>query len=642
MRFRLLPRCGVRRWVASLLLLLLLPWAAPARADQLKLRDGRTIDGRIVREDADALKVELIRGAVLIARTDVVEIVRQKGVVDFLEEKLLELSPAQPRKYLDSGKWCVEVAKYEEMGQRLIQLSMALDPRCYAEGSLYLGDMAVRRKERRAAAEYFASALLAEPGNPQAQARYEQMKDAVREIRQGADERLVAGMEALRKGSFEEAAQALAVGEASLLRPVCETLLGMPLADVVAYCQSRVPCRACRGTRQVDCGGCKGRGANDCQVCIGQGFRVWKSVNGVETKDCRACNGWGNVLCDRCKPYRVMVPPEPNSAEAPGGQSPAQPPVQPAGQPVAPPAGSAPPVSPGAGVPPVGGGKGPVRLEANIPGDAYLRKCSRVQGGKLSCRSCPATEPKSVPAPAANQLAACCDYLARMRQGALTQTEQTRGRMLRVGAPGRTREAAELLATPVWWNKKWVSVADRSAADSSFQARATDEEQDRAAIRKAALPLQSGAAAPDAFEASLRKTFSLGAVSDAAAQPVQVTDFSIGPRAKEDESTGPCVAEDPGSSCLRPFLVQVAQRFATRRVVLETVDRDALPVSAELNLSSLLATPGLSVRIYYTVVDVREDVAPSGERDVATRHFVVKVPLVDFVDAGGKIVASSR
>jgi hypothetical protein len=59
-----------------LVLGLVLIAATPALADEIRLKNGSTIQGRIVREDPDFVTIDLGRGRMSIARRDILSVVR--------------------------------------------------------------------------------------------------------------------------------------------------------------------------------------------------------------------------------------------------------------------------------------------------------------------------------------------------------------------------------------------------------------------------------------------------------------------------------------------------------------------------------------------------------------------------------------
>ncbi len=560
--------------------------AARAHADLIKLKDGRTLDGRIVSETDDEIKVEMARGSMTIPRKDVVEIVRQKSNVEILGERLHALTPADPARYLETGKWCLQEIKREDLGLRMVSLAMALDPQqFYTEGQLFLGDYHLnQRNDRYRAAQFYMRALLADPNNPACAERFEQVKDSVQQVLKDDDRNLLRGIEHVRDLKFEEAIEAFATGRRSGLRPRVEEILGRTVADVVAYCESQIPCKTCKGSHHVTCPECKGPGAKDCKSCGGDGVRKRMSSKGTEEIPCKECDGWGNILCKRCKARRMH-----STAVRP---------------------------------------------------DARMNKS--IDGGKITCVTCKGKDPAKRPEPAPDKVQDCWTFLDRRLSGTMTAYEQTETRMVRVGGAALIEGAEELLAAPVWWEDRWISAEERATVDPGYKAKVGTEEEEFSAIRKSATPLQGDAAAASRTLEQVRQLFGVGAVSPSVAQQVYVTEFVNQSPDGDQKSSGSFVEIDVAGSLLRPCLVQSGQEFSTLRAVLTGGSGTGIPTGRVPDLAGFASSPASRVRIYYSVADSKEDILPQADRDIGVHQLIAKVRLIDFVDATGRIVKSTR
>lgn len=591
----------------ALVVLALAFLSAPVRADVIKLRDGRMIEGRIIKEDDKEVKVLMTRGAIALARADILEIVRQKSTVEELDERLAALVPTQPALYLETGKWCIETLKVDDVGLRAIQVAMALDPNLYVTGQVYLGDYYKNKKDRAAANRAYLRALCADPAHAALGSRMDDVKDAIREAVQRADQNLVAGIEALQAGALDKAADALKLGQESSSRANCEELLGTSLAAVISACEARTGCRVCKGTREVDCPECKGKAALECKTCRGNGWRRRTIGKRVDWVLCGACAGWGNILCPVCKPTHVQAKEQPLLPGAVRDESGAL---------------LVPVVDPNAAPPP--------RVSGTVQG-----------GGKVPCRFCKSTDVSRLPLPAKERASRCLEYLQRRSRGELTLIEQCDTALYLVGSAPEVEGAKDLLATPVWWGGKWVTVAERQAADPSFKARTADATEGFEAVRKGATALVPEGGALDAFRGVVEALLAAGA-PPADARPVYCTDFGLKPPADAHGSAGPFAEIDARANRLLPCLFQVAPEYSLVRVNLDSPTGPGLALTGKVDLAGLAATPGTRVRLYYTVLDHRQVILPAGTRDVATTHLVVKLLLADFLDADGKVLASTR
>lgn len=114
------------RLTAALGLLLAFVFALPsARADIVVMRDGRRIEGKIVREDATELEIRMRIGSVTVQRADVVDIVRQKTKDELYEEQLEAAESADD--FFALGNWCVE-NRMRRRSERAWERAIELDP----------------------------------------------------------------------------------------------------------------------------------------------------------------------------------------------------------------------------------------------------------------------------------------------------------------------------------------------------------------------------------------------------------------------------------------------------------------------------------------------------------------------------------
>lgn len=161
-----IPRGG--RLAAVLLLLA----AMVARADQIKLADGRTVDGKIVRETEVEVKIEVLGGAVLtIPRKEIVGIERGKSPAEVMEDRLEALRPEEPAPYEKAGLDCLEQKPLLETGRRCLLIAGFLAPERYADLQVRVGDSFTQARDRPFAYHFYVRALLARPEHAAARAR---------------------------------------------------------------------------------------------------------------------------------------------------------------------------------------------------------------------------------------------------------------------------------------------------------------------------------------------------------------------------------------------------------------------------------------------------------------------------------------
>ncbi len=581
-----MTRTGWRTAAASLATAIALLLGATAFADQVTLSDGRVLEGRIVLENDREVKLELSRGgAITVPRKDVRSIERGKSNLDRLEERLGALHPGRPEAYVEAGAWCLGEMKREDLGVRLVATGMALDSRCIVRGGIVLGDYFLQtRRDRSRAAYWYVRALLAAPHDPECNRRFDSVKDATDQVLVADDRLLLDGLQAYRRGDWSEAATALGAGRRSAHRARVEERLNQRVDALTAYARSRVACRGCQGSRSIPCSPCRGVGSLPCPACFGTGNVERTSPGGTGSAPCAACHGTGKTPCPRCRPAN---PPERDPRATP-----------------TPPAGQVPCPTCKGRTAAAGFGAAPVQPAAVDAAVSYLQQ--------------------------------------RVGSGAHSLHEQGNTRMLFVGGAVPLDGAEEFAATPLWLGDRW------GPADAAAVPDPKAQEQERAAaewtdaLRGRAEPLQPSGGAAESFLERLRGTFGAGTVSGAVAQSVRVTEFGTLLPDPGAGTVGAHAAFDPATGLLRPILVQWSRTYSTTRVTLADAGAEGIAVPRRLEFEQAMRTPGAVVRIYYSVVDAREEVLPEVERDICIYQLTVKCLLLDVLDADGRILLSAR
>ncbi len=242
--------------------------------------------------------------------------------------------------------------------------------------------------------------------------------------------------------------------------------------------------------------------------------------------------------------------------------------------------------------------------------------------------------------PDAQKLSECAQFLERQVKGMLTLWEQSLTRMPRVGGPGQVEGAKALLDNPVWWSGEFVTLEKRRNLDPEFAKGSGGAVANAEAIRKGALALLAEGAAPDQFEAKVRKTLGLGTTGGAGARQVFYTDFAGRGTAGTPKAGEPDVEVSEGGKLLKPSLLEVADQVSARRIEMDGADGTGLKLDGTLDPGA--TGSDVKVRIYYTVVDSKESVTPSADRDVTLTKLIVKVALVDVLDGSGKVLSTTK
>lgn len=594
--------------------LLLLSLAATVLADELKLKDGRKYDGKVVGETDTEVKFKTQQGTLTFKKEDVAEIVAKKSYMEEVDERLGKLDPNDASKYVEAAKWVMETGgpSMEGVAVRLANLAMALDPRYFADAQLLLGDYYLeKKKDRKKAAVAYQKALQADPTNPACKDKYSQVKDAMEQTGSTSDQKLLDGLALMIAGNYDAAQGALDSGRGSAMRQRVEDIVGMPIDQMIDFCVSRTGCKVCLGKRVISCHACKGKMESPCDRCNGKGYTVVQSIRKNTYKTCSDCQGWGRILCLSCKAKRNITAAwyQNRNWDTPG-------------------------------VP-------------DSSKEYIVRPSYTLVGGTEPCRVCKGKDPRQVNPPDNWKLSQAQQMVDRQMKGTLSLWEMSLTRMPRVGGPGRVDDADKLLGKPVWWSGDFVSIVDRKAKDPNFRKGSPDATggsgepkgpnvSDAPKVRQGAVALDQGNQAAPLFEAGLRKTLGLGS-GGAKVASKQTFFTTFVPRGAGGNATAGVAGVEvtEGGKRLKPCLVEIAEEFSARRIELDAGDGAGLKLEGALD-SAFLSAAGSKVRIYYAVADSKDLVTPGADRDTVVTRLVVKVALVDVIDAGGNVVATTK
>lgn len=81
--------------------------ATPLFADVFRLKDGRRLEGTVVREIGDLLSIKTADGIVTVDKADVLERIAAKTPYDKYKERLAAASADDPAQQLELARWCV-------------------------------------------------------------------------------------------------------------------------------------------------------------------------------------------------------------------------------------------------------------------------------------------------------------------------------------------------------------------------------------------------------------------------------------------------------------------------------------------------------------------------------------------------------
>ncbi len=180
---------------------------APLRAEEVFLKNGRIMKGKIITESDDEVVLDVGTGKAPIKRSDIERI--EWG---YDREALEELKPANAKEYMEHGSRLVqsEDEGVKKIGLRLLHLSSRLDKELYIPALLVLAKYEGMQK-RGDPVRYYKRILMYQPGNGDARKKLDQWLEAnpekptnTAEIRQT----LLQGLKDMMAGNWDPAYEA--------------------------------------------------------------------------------------------------------------------------------------------------------------------------------------------------------------------------------------------------------------------------------------------------------------------------------------------------------------------------------------------------------------------------------------------------
>ena len=190
-----------------LCLLVLLPGAV--HADQVFLKDAGSIEGRIVEQTADTVKIDVGDGVIGVPTSRVDHIVKSKSNLDIYDERAAALKPNDVKGWRSLGQWASQqglMSQSKSAFQKVI--AVAPDDPVAREG---LGYVSLNGKWVTEEESYRARGYVQYEGEwmTPAQAQVAQKSEADAQARYDADQRAIAAENAARdaQARADEAAQ---------------------------------------------------------------------------------------------------------------------------------------------------------------------------------------------------------------------------------------------------------------------------------------------------------------------------------------------------------------------------------------------------------------------------------------------------
>ncbi len=296
-----------RAWPILALLL-----AIPLFADTIVMKNGERVEGRIVSEDGDEVKVEIQKkGMTLIAslkRSEIAEI--QQTVANpnkdefaqrLAEARKLPAGTEQTLTLLELGRWAREVALYEEAIVAFEECKSSLsgfeDVADYEVACTQLAS-----KDFDGCKTTLQRILERNPNHEDARILADDLgkdvQDSVAEDVQKGFEYYVAGNCRRALGVFERFVKDHSRDEVDILSKACQEKAGQPLSALMIDCRFRQGCpEGCKfGFKPCTRGSCR----------AGRNLEFHKPVEGDITVRaftityCGACKGLGRIICEKC------------------------------------------------------------------------------------------------------------------------------------------------------------------------------------------------------------------------------------------------------------------------------------------------------------------------------------------------------
>lgn len=632
----------MRSRILGAVLAVLLFASAVASADLILMKDGRRITGRIVEENAEEVKIQvLVTGPpTTLKKKDIDRIERLSGATDDVAGRLEALDPARPAGYLETGKWCLaqKDPRAREIGAKLLAIAARLDRALYVDANLALGEYLLQDvKDRARAAVCYRRVVRVSPADPTARARFRELRDALTGLRREATDALAVGLGFLGTAQYEKALEPLKKAGDSPFAERLPALVGGSLADLLQFAVAKKVCPECNGALKSACSSCNGQGATLCKACNGSGqapLPPGKAPGPAGSGVCRTCFGFRSILCRQCESVRVITVQDPSYPTKTLELI----------------------VRPGKEVSMLAPGTilGKALAEGALPEGV-------VKGGTVPCKACKGVGPK-LPQATINldNLPSLIAFLQRQARGESTAEEQLATRMPRVGSYEADADADDRI---VYIRGSWCVPASKGAGGSgggessgagggagagAGSGTGPASDADLQVLEKGARAFQP---ARDDAETLGQDPKALAAalLGDGGAPPESATEAGVSGRLRRTTFTylpvGQTVAPtsflyDEGGRTLTLVLVEAGGPRVTSRSVLVDPEGQAVRVPEGVDATPL-REGRCSVVLYYVGAGSDTHLRREGEVDRLTDAYRARVYRVELRDAvSAKLLAA--
>ncbi|MDQ7778347.1 MAG: hypothetical protein RDV41_01400 [Planctomycetota bacterium] len=288
-----------------------------AGADTIELKDGRILEGKIVKETDTTVEIQLKLGKMTFKKDEIKRIEKKKDVRDTFENELEKLHPSNPAAYLKLGKEYIGKKDFVTEAILLLEIASILSKDLYAEANELIGDTCTSLGSGDEAVDYYLRALSARSTDSSLRKKLDAARGTDTDKNQLTSS-LIQGLEKYLQGLTADAAVLISKGKQAPGAGSAKQYLGMTLDALIRSMRaiktptsptSQVPagtCKSCKGSGTLECVVCKAKGGKYCTRCSGKGSLTQTSPSGSKSIICTDCSGLGMLLCLACKSKAVF------------------------------------------------------------------------------------------------------------------------------------------------------------------------------------------------------------------------------------------------------------------------------------------------------------------------------------------------
>ena len=296
----------------NLVLIWLLCLSVWLHADEIHLKKGRKIEGKIIKVSKQVVEIRILGHTgqiqkVTFPRKLVKKLIKKPSIAGSLEDKLEKLEPPSTEEYYQCALWCIKQnikTQAVPLLNHVIHQNERLRPKaCLALASIE-DDLEIRY-------HLLKTALCYDPQNEKIKAELDKATLEYKQIQRQRKQQFLKIFDFVLLKEYYQAYPLLKKVKTAFsaweeLAPIFEqnchhsllNFYGMLVNSLVGKGE---PCKRCAGQGFITCRKCKGRGEVTCHVC--RGSKTFKKLIGhKEYKEylCPGCSGSGTLTCPEC------------------------------------------------------------------------------------------------------------------------------------------------------------------------------------------------------------------------------------------------------------------------------------------------------------------------------------------------------